>query len=331
MANILENGDIYFFYRPKLDSPNPASLGEVQRFYLILMPDESQQGRLFVVGKKRLPEIKPDKAEEDERGWILLDLVGDAQAITNALHPKQYQTETRGKQEESEAIPAAAGRYQLLEKDQSSRLAYRLSQPDKLGNVQKALGILEAGSYVISVRNPDLEVPGFPDAKPNYPAKLKNQFAEERWLRITDLGLLAYEDAQMVLIGAHKDLQESDVKIKGQADLFGRLKLRREDWPCEALEKGQWSGPKGKLDNLSPASDRSKGGKAGGQQALKAPSAAGIAKALKGVKLPGDAVKLIRQARSNQAPDEIIETLKALPDREFRSMAEVEKALGEVR
>jgi hypothetical protein len=63
MAEAVEKGDIYFFYRPQVDENRAKSRSEVQRFYLILLPGENKQGRLFIVGGKRKPEIVdlPDK------------------------------------------------------------------------------------------------------------------------------------------------------------------------------------------------------------------------------------------------------------------------------
>ncbi|MBE0534593.1 MAG: hypothetical protein IH624_02910 [Phycisphaerae bacterium] len=33
-AETLERGDIYFFYRPKVNEQEPQGLGDVQRFYM---------------------------------------------------------------------------------------------------------------------------------------------------------------------------------------------------------------------------------------------------------------------------------------------------------
>jgi hypothetical protein len=53
MANVLERGNIYFAYRPRVEED--AALEDIQRFFMILSPYDSQQYRLLVVGRKRLP------------------------------------------------------------------------------------------------------------------------------------------------------------------------------------------------------------------------------------------------------------------------------------
>ncbi|MBS9402250.1 DUF2795 domain-containing protein [Halomonas sp. TRM85114] len=80
-----------------------------------------------------------------------------------------------------------------------------------------------------------------------------------------------------------------------------------------------------------PSGDRSKGGERGGKAARQTASAAGIAQALKGVDFPCRKADLVKQAKANDASDEIIEVLNAFPDRQYETMADIQKALGEVR
>ncbi len=58
-------------------------------------------------------------------------------------------------------------------------------------------------------------------------------------------------------------------------------------------------------------------------------SAADLSHGLKGAHFPMNARQLAEHARQNRAPDEVIETLKHLPNREFDSLADVEHAFSE--
>lgn len=58
--NTLEQGDIFFFYQPKVQQKNPDSEAYIRRFYMALIPDQKQKYRLMVIGQKELPE--PNKA-----------------------------------------------------------------------------------------------------------------------------------------------------------------------------------------------------------------------------------------------------------------------------
>ena len=331
MADYVETGDIYFFYRPKVNAENVQSLDDVQRLHVVLIPDDAQNARLFVVGKKRMPEIVKGKSKSTQREWMMNDMTGKPKDIGEALAPMEYETKTRGEQEQGEAIPAGEGRYAIFERDSSSRLAYRLSSPEKPGKAQNELGILSEASYVISVRNPAIDVPGFPHSKPNYPKRLQEKFADKRWIDIDDGKLLDYENAQFLMIGAHDDLSEEGVRISGKANLFKTLGLKKREWPTDALETGKLAEPQMQAEITEPKGDRSKGGERGGKAASGTASAAGVTKALKGVDFPCTKTDLVKQAKANQAAEEVIEVVNELPGRRYATMADVQKALGEIR
>src|SRR5438874_13688908 len=70
----LEQGDIYFFYRPKKDAQEVKGIEDVRRFFMVTGPESKQQQqqqfyRLFVIGKKSLPEIRKSDARASERYW----------------------------------------------------------------------------------------------------------------------------------------------------------------------------------------------------------------------------------------------------------------------
>lgn len=327
----VEKGDIYFFYRPRVNVEKIQSLDDIQRLHVVLAPDDETTARLFLVGKKRMPEIAKGKSKSTQREWMMNDMTGKLKDIGAALVPLEYETKTRGEQEQGEAIPVGEGRYAIFERDNSTRLAYRLSSPETPGKAQKELGILAEASFVISVRNPAIDVPGFPDSKPDYPKRLQDKFADKRWIDIDDGKLLDYESAQFLLIGAHDDLSEEGVKISGRANLFKTLGLKKREWPTEALEGGKLTEPQMQPEASEPEGDRSKGGERGGKAASNTASAAGIAKALKGTDFPCARSGLIKQAKANDAAREVIEVLNELSDKQYETMADVQKAVGEVR
>lgn len=330
MAEILERGDVYFFYRPKVDVEEARELDQVQRFYLVLAPDDGERARLFVIGKKRMPEIVEGESRSTEREWMLNSSTDAPERIGDELGAIAYQTKTRGERQQPAAIPAAAGRYALFSKDDSTRLGYRVTDPDELGAAQDMLGIAESATYLVAVRNPSIDVPGFPDAKPDYPKYLSEKFGDERWIDIFDARLLDYESAQLVLIGARQEL-DSSLDITGKPKLFSTLGIDSEAWPTEPLESGE-AGAVDREVGLSKAEgDRSRGGERGGKAALEAPSAAGIARALSGIEFPRNRKELVKYAKEHDASPAIVEVLEDIPGRKFETMADVEKAVAEVR
>ena len=80
-TDILEEGDIYFFYRPKKNSTEVKDINDIRRFFMVTSSEKghgsknngdkkkSQLFRLFVIGKKSLPEIRKSEARASERYW----------------------------------------------------------------------------------------------------------------------------------------------------------------------------------------------------------------------------------------------------------------------
>ena len=118
-SQIIEHGDIFFFYRPKIGTEEVEDIGDVQRFYMITSPEhgEGRGGktkkdkediyRLFLVGQKQLPEIVEGKSTSKERNWALNVLTtSNPEDIHKELLAAEYTTETRGKRRMAAATPA---------------------------------------------------------------------------------------------------------------------------------------------------------------------------------------------------------------------------------
>jgi predicted RND superfamily exporter protein len=62
-SQIVEQGDIFFFYRPKVGAEEVSSTEDVQRFYMVTAHEEKDRKyRLFILGRKKLPEIVEGKS-----------------------------------------------------------------------------------------------------------------------------------------------------------------------------------------------------------------------------------------------------------------------------
>src|SRR5918994_2874185 len=108
MANVLERGNIYFVYRPKVEHASAAGLEDIQRFFVILGPFGKARHRLIVIGRKKLPAIR----DNHERNWGFVQKVaGEPEAIENELDRLTYFTATRGERHVAPARPAGGGGY----------------------------------------------------------------------------------------------------------------------------------------------------------------------------------------------------------------------------
>jgi Protein of unknown function (DUF2795) len=360
-SEVIEHGDIFFFYRPKVDTEQVKDIKDVQRFYMVTSSERRKDHnnnkdiyRLFLIGQKQLPEIVEGKSTSKERNWALNTLTtSDPDDIHKELLPAEYITETRGKRRIAAAAPAGEGKYSIVKHDGHTELAYILELPEIPGPTQREFEIKKEASYIISVKNPDINVPSFAaftsGKKPQYPKHLLERFGDKRWISIEDPEILDYENTQLLLIGARKKDVEEELGIdideqketESSADMFKNLKIRKEQIPLKPLMKGKFP-QKGEIPmasevkQLSREESPGRGGKIGGKAAAsKAASAAAIAKLLSGIDFPKDKDKVIDYAEKNknkvEEPEKIINTLREIPDRTYHNMVDVEKALGQIR
>ncbi|MDP9382774.1 MAG: hypothetical protein M3Q29_22050 [Chloroflexota bacterium] len=248
MANVIERGDIYFFYRPRKGEEHPTGLDEIQRAYFILSPKKGGKHRLLVLGHKKLPEIVPGETSGEERVWAFIAAVSEDPR--DLLKDLGAAVEGGEESETSEQLPrpAGEGKYALVGHEDHTHLAYALELPRDPGPVQEELDIGKQASYVISVKNPEQRTrrAGLDEA-PEYPKELRELFGKHNWIAVRRPELLDYENVQVLLIGAREDPEkELGVKLspeketEASAEIFSDLKLDREREPVAPLTKGEW-------------------------------------------------------------------------------------------
>jgi hypothetical protein len=260
-TEILEYGDIYFFYRPKVRSEEVKGIEDVRRFFMITAPEQQADDnnknnnnnriyRLFIIGKKSLPTIRKSEARASERYWARVGgIFKDANELTKELLSDEFR---RG----DAARPVGEGKYVIVKYRNHAELAYILEMPKEPGEAQKELGIEKEASYVISVINPKKTrspAEGYPSTEepPKYPEEVLKKFNEtENFISITkDTKLLDYKNSQIILIGARegKDVIENEIGIEIEeddhtqqqsADIFSKLKLRKDQIPIRPLIEG---------------------------------------------------------------------------------------------
>ena len=247
MVRILEEGDIFFCYRPKIDVERARGLDDVQRFYVILKPGTKPVFRRVIIGRKRLPGI-----EEHERTWGFVDLVTSRpEQIEDELDPITYDTRTRGRRAVPPARPAGEGVYAVADHDGHTHLVYALELPEEPGPVQAELNINTQASLIATVRNPEAPAPpqvGLPPSRrPDYPSVLREKFAGRRFTNLDPPDFLDYPGTELVMIGASPDVtRELGLSLhprretEQSADTFTTLGMERDLHPLEPLLTGEW-------------------------------------------------------------------------------------------
>lgn len=68
----LEQGDIYFFYKPKKGVREAKDISDISRFYIVTDPYADKPPRYIVIGRKRLPAIY----DGGETLWGFIEKIG---------------------------------------------------------------------------------------------------------------------------------------------------------------------------------------------------------------------------------------------------------------
>lgn len=161
-SNVLEKGIIYFFFRRRVGIEDPHSVADIARSYIILRPvpadaklgdgavGDAGNSRLCALPKKVLPKSGRDRflAFVEKASASFTDLK------TGFLAASDHTTKTAGTRHTPAATPAGEGVYTITSTGRESHLAYMLTLPEQLGEVQRAIGLKEKGSFIISTKNP---------------------------------------------------------------------------------------------------------------------------------------------------------------------------------
>jgi hypothetical protein len=251
VADVLERGHIYFFYRPRVHAEGAKSLDDVRRLYVVFSARRRRRVyRLVIIAEKRLPSVTGDG---DRRSWGFVEKVAARpDEIEDELDPKAYETRTRGERVVPPARPAGEGVYAIARHEGHTHLAHLLELPRRTGDVQRALNIPDEGSYVLSVKNPEAASPpgaGLDESRrARYPKALFERFRGRRFIPVDPPELLDYEGAEILLIGAAKDVRsELGIELDPQhesdasAGIFRDLKIERSVHPVEPLVSGKWA------------------------------------------------------------------------------------------
>ena len=143
MVEVLERGDVSFFWKPSV-VPADALPGEVapgvQSFFLVL--SSGARHRRLRIGKKRLP------APTGERLWARIERTGSLERVlADQVESERYRTKTRGERYQPGAEMIARGCYAFVQHDDHCHLVYRVDQAEP--GVPDEVRVPEAGSLIV--------------------------------------------------------------------------------------------------------------------------------------------------------------------------------------
>jgi len=143
---VLERGDITFFFRPTVQSPDEleATLG-VQSFFMVMGRDGGCHRRVRV-GKKHLP------TRPGQRFWARVERTGSLERVVgDQLDDAHYSTKTRGERYQPGARPIGAGTYEFLRHGDHIHFTYRLEELEP--DAPDALQLPDEGDFLLLFEN----------------------------------------------------------------------------------------------------------------------------------------------------------------------------------
>ena len=166
-SSILEKGIIYFFFRGRVGIDEPSDVGDIARSYIVLRPlphgaklgdgpiGDDGNNRLLALPKKILPLSGRDRFMVFvEKAKISIEDIKN-----NVLTSSDYATKTAGTRHTPAATPVGEGVYAITTTGRETHLAYILTIPSELSEVQRDVGLREKGSFVTSLKNPQYAGP----------------------------------------------------------------------------------------------------------------------------------------------------------------------------
>ena len=239
-STILEKGIIYFFTRARVGLDEPESVQDLARSYIVLRPlpadvklgdgtiDDLKNNRLCALPKKVLPKSGRDRFMTfvEKANTTIQDLKD------NFMQGSDYSTQTVGTRHTPPVTPIAEGVYAITTTGRESHLAYLLTIPSELGEVQDEMGLRTKGSFVMSIKNPTTSAPAnasLPQG-PEYPKELIDEFRGLRWMPATPK-FLDYANTQFLLIGEGQGDVSKALEPSSKDEKHGKEK------PEEEMEK----------------------------------------------------------------------------------------------
>lgn len=165
-SSILEKGIIYFFFRGRVGINEPSNVSDIARSYIILRPlphgAKLGEGPIGDVGNNRilaLPKKVLPKSPKDRFMTFVERANTSMDDIKERLSSSDYMTKTVGERHTPAAAPIGEGVYAITQTGRDTHLAYILTIPSELSEVQQDIGLRQRGSYITSAKNPQSSGP----------------------------------------------------------------------------------------------------------------------------------------------------------------------------
>ena len=157
-----------FFFRGRVGINEPSDVSSIARSYIVLRPipqgaklgdgpiGDTNNVRMLSLPKKVLP-VSP----KDRFMTFVAKANSTMEEIKQQLSSSAYSTRTAGVsvRHTPAAAPIGQGVYAITKTGRDTHLAYILTIPAEISEVQQDVGLRQRGSYFMSAKNPTASAP----------------------------------------------------------------------------------------------------------------------------------------------------------------------------
>ena len=183
MVEVLERGDIAFWYRPRVQAAGAlVHTPGVQSFFFVL--STGGRHRRLRIGRKRMP------SPTGQRFWVRVERVGSfRRAVGDQLEDEHYRTKTRGDRFQPGARPIAQGCYALVRHDDHIHLVHRVEHVERPEELTEEIAVPEASSLIVLFE--------------------RTPRTKATWTTAGSIDLLDEEGAEVVLVGVDDEPEDA--------------------------------------------------------------------------------------------------------------------------
>jgi hypothetical protein len=227
-SNVLEKGIIYFFTRGRVGTDDPDSVQDLARSFFVLRPlppgAKLTDGAIPDVGNNRLialpKKVFPRTGQDKFMAFVEKEKTGMDALKAEFFSGSESSTPTTGTRHTPLITPVGEGVYAFTRTGGATHLAYMLTIPSELGDVQRDLGLGDRGSFVLSVKNPESSTPanGSLPQTAEFSRALLDAFGGRGWMPAEPTHL-DHVNCAFLMIGeefdASDDLEAAGRGVKG--------------------------------------------------------------------------------------------------------------------
>lgn len=243
-TKILAKGDLYIFYRPKVETEDPSSLKDVQRFFMVLKFKKETQYIVIALGKKKFPNEATNRVEFA----FVEHIAKDHNELLEHLNEKNYSTLTQGDRHQPSARAIGEGKFLFARHANLASFDYEL-HPQEIKESQAAFNIAQKAHYLVHVKNPKRgQEKGLnSEDQAKYSEKLLVEFKDYKFIPLTNLDYLNYQGAELLFIDDQSTSKEfADSEIEKSLNSFSHTEIEKElksdqsNFVTDPIETGKW-------------------------------------------------------------------------------------------